>query len=308
MQKLAMFALLPILAIPVRAHAFCRTTTCRPEVSCEDAPDDCCKMNEQGCDENGAPVYWPTSCVPFQTHSFGSSNRDITGEALQAVVSAAFDTWLSTKCTGGPPSIAIESHGLTSCASPGYAVEDEETNSNLWHFAKATGEEIGEDFDLFAYAVTTSTINRRTAEIYDMDVELNSTLANFTIGDQVVDIDLASIVTHEAGHFLGLEHSHVVGATMSEMYEDSSVHLRNLSADDQAAICTVYPPLMSSSSYETCATRGRGEPVCQEHAPRGGCNTARAPYTSQIPQQMLFSLVFVSVLLRRRRTSGRYWS
>jgi MYXO-CTERM domain-containing protein len=52
--------------------------------------------------------------------------------------------------------------------------------------------------------------------------------------------DLQAILTHEAGHFLGLAHSVDTSAIMYAFYSPGSIHL---TPDDVAGICTIYPPL-----------------------------------------------------------------
>lgn len=49
-------------------------------------------------------------------------------------------------------------------------------------------------------------------------------------------------MTHETGHFLGLAHSHQPDATMYPVYQQGTTMIRNLSDDDIAGICAVYPP------------------------------------------------------------------
>jgi MYXO-CTERM domain-containing protein len=56
-----------------------------------------------------------------------------------------------------------------------------------------------------------------------------------------VQIDLQSILTHEAGHFLGLAHSLVNDATMYPSYNKGDVSFRDLSQDDQQGVCAIYP-------------------------------------------------------------------
>ena len=60
---------------------------------------------------------------------------------------------------------------------------------------------------------------------------------------------------HEAGHFLGLAHTSVEGATMVLNYEKGTTDLRSLDADDVGGICAVY---------------GTGDPGACSPTPEGG--------------------------------------
>jgi len=53
--------------------------------------------------------------------------------------------------------------------------------------------------------------------------------------------DLQNTLTHEAGHFIGLAHSTVPGATMNPTTHPGETAKRTLSADDVAGVCAVYP-------------------------------------------------------------------
>ena len=54
-------------------------------------------------------------------------------------------------------------------------------------------------------------------------------------------IDFQSVATHEAGHFLGLDHSTMVSATMFPTIANGYNYAKTLSSDDIAAISTIYP-------------------------------------------------------------------
>jgi hypothetical protein len=54
--------------------------------------------------------------------------------------------------------------------------------------------------------------------------------------------DYLSIMTHEAGHFLGLAHSADEDATMFARYLPGRTKMRDLMRDDVEGICAVYPP------------------------------------------------------------------
>ena len=54
------------------------------------------------------------------------------------------------------------------------------------------------------------------------------------------------LATHEFGHSLGIDHSGISGATMQGSYGTCSTSQRSLSADDIAAVESIYPPTGSS--------------------------------------------------------------
>jgi hypothetical protein len=55
-------------------------------------------------------------------------------------------------------------------------------------------------------------------------------------------IDFQAVATHEAGHFLGMDHASDVSSTMFWTTGPALIYPRNLSADDIAGISTLYPP------------------------------------------------------------------
>ncbi|HEX5660898.1 MAG TPA: matrixin family metalloprotease, partial [Polyangiales bacterium] len=55
-------------------------------------------------------------------------------------------------------------------------------------------------------------------------------------------VDLRNVATHEFGHFLGLAHSDVEGATMYCAAYSRDVSKRYLGQDDIDGLCAVYPP------------------------------------------------------------------
>jgi hypothetical protein len=93
-------------------------------------------------------------------------------------------------------------------------------------------------------ALTTLTFNTETGEIYDADMEINAVKSSVTLttGDSNVETDLLSVLTHEAGHFIGVAHSPKQEATMFATYTPQTTDLRDLDPDDVAAVCSIYPP------------------------------------------------------------------
>jgi MYXO-CTERM domain-containing protein len=150
--------------------------------------------------------------------------------------------------------------GPAECPEPEFNRADQATqeqtlaNANVWMFRDADWPYVG---SLSTLALTTVTFGVQSGKIFDADVELNSFAVDLSTGDENVASDTLSIVTHEAGHFLGLAHSDADLATMSAGYRRGSVDFRTLTPDDEAGICDIYPP-------------DRNVPECDEPAFIGG--------------------------------------
>ncbi len=86
--------------------------------------------------------------------------------------------------------------------------------------------------------------------IVNADMEMNG--VNYTWitgpGDGRGTVNAYSIILHEGGHFMGLGHSSVSGATMDPSYSGG---IDALTADDEAGICNLYP-----ASGVDCTTAG----------------------------------------------------
>jgi hypothetical protein len=76
-------------------------------------------------------------------------------------------------------------------------------------------------------------------EIVDADMELNNNVAWANDGRQNA-YDVESVVTHEAGHYIGIDHTNSGNAVMNPSIAPGAVK-RDLLAPDQNDLCTVYP-------------------------------------------------------------------
>jgi hypothetical protein len=232
------------------AGAFCRTTTC-------DAAGDqsgCQVVN--GCSTTGLPLYWPEQCLSFGVQENGSPRRHITWQKADSIIRVAFQQWFGATCDGGHhPSFEMfdldEAGGPIVCDKPEF--NRSAPNANVWLFRDDNWPYQGQNSTL---ALTTITFEVPTGKILDADVEINSYKNDLTT-DGSGGPDLQSIVTHEAGHFLGLAHSIVSTATMNAAYQPGDTSFRSLDPDDIKGICAVYPP-------------GRDAPACTQPTPRHG--------------------------------------
>jgi Matrixin len=112
-------------------------------------------------------------------------------------------------------------------------------------------------------ALTTTTYYTGSNEIFDADMELNNNVAWATDGSAGA-YDLDSVVTHEAGHFLGLDHT--PASYQAVMFPNVVLgqEKRQLAVPDTADVCQVYPGGPGSLG-SPCTTGGAclGGLVCE---------------------------------------------
>ncbi len=243
-------AALSVLFAPARAEAYCRTSACPGDIPgqlCEPAlPNDC-----------GMPLYWSPACLGVAVQRDASSQVGLA--SAEALVAAAFAAWENADCGNGErPAVHVELFEPVPCDEQEYNQRGGNVNVVIFRDAGWPYQGAGNTL-----ALTTVTYNLDTGEIFDADLEVNSSAPiRLTTGDDDVQYDLLSILTHEAGHMLGVAHSADPNATMKIEYEPGDLELRSLHPDDMAAICAAYPP----PDLESCdATPRHGfKPTCGE--------------------------------------------
>jgi hypothetical protein len=213
---------------------------------------------------------------------------------------------MNADCGGAGPSIIFKRQPDVQCTSLEYSLHGGNANvilfrDNGWPYADA------ED----TLGLTTLWFDRHTGEIFDVDVEINTTDFTFTTGDADVGFDLLSTLQHETGHFLGLAHSPVEDATMFAMPRQGSTAGRQLSADDVAGICAVYPagdgapdPACEPSPQEFSPKCAKDQTTAEPAKNDDGCSIAPgAPRPMPLGGLAFALLAGVTGALRRRRRS-----
>jgi hypothetical protein len=245
-----------VLLEAANAAAYCRKTTCK---DCVPAAGDACVLA-------GQPLFWSGACVSYSL-SRAASGKVSKADAA-ALVAQAFDTWQNATCglTGEHPSIHVsDAFGRTSCNLAEYSRTG--ANANVVLFRDDVWP-----YDGAENAVGLTTMNfDPLGQIYDADIEVNGTVDLSTTDEVPMDhYDLLSILTHEAGHFLGLAHSQDQDAVMRPTYMSGTSSLRVLSADDIAGICAIYPPERHTPPCDF-TPRGGFASECPLGVFRGGC-------------------------------------
>jgi hypothetical protein len=236
------------LAPPI-AHAYCLTTTAMP-------------LPGNTCVTEGEPLKWPRQCISFSVMNRGEPEPPL--ERVRTIADVSFSTWTDVTCDGQPVGLDIrQTVELAECDEPEYNRHAPNANTIMfvfdWH---------DRGLPLDAFALTLVWHNPRTGTIYDADMQLNETLGRFSDCDESCPpgaVDLQNVITHEAGHFLGLGHSEVDDSTMSARATLGETRKRDLTQDDFDGLCALY------ARY--------AEPSCEdeEFTPNHGFGTKCAP-------------------------------
>ena len=297
-RALAAAAVAVTLLASASASAFCRTRTKGV------APDYDAVAN--GCSLEGVPLFWRNACVGYSITAGGS--KKISYEDAANNLSQAFTRWTGASCPADDkghtrPSIDVRDLGPAACNKVEY--HGNVPNQNLILFRDESwthGDQV--------LGLTTVNYAPSNGEIYGADMELNTYgMDPLKTADPVGpnDYDFLSVVTHEAGHFLGMGHSDVKQSTMYASYRPGQTVQRDLQPDDIEGICSIYRPDGERTVLDTQVSVA---PQC-DPTPRGGYtrDCYEKPGCALLPlgraEPTPLALLGAAALLLRRRRRAR---
>lgn len=294
----ALFAASIAIAAAPRAGAYCRSTACPGQ---EDGSTDGHVCVPEQPDDCGKPLVWRQPCVGFNVVSKASKQIDYADAEI--ALTLAFAAWTRTPCEGGTPSIEVYPLGEVACASIEYNQHAGNTNALIFqdqYWPHETDSGLGTADTL---ALTTVTYDVDKGEIYDADIEVNTANNRFSLSDvpEPDDVDLQAVLTHEAGHFLGLAHSAELFSTMFPDYTRGTTTIRELAPDDQLAICAAYPVKRKTVGECTAIPRHGFAPECEVDQTYVKCSAAPASSSAG----GAWALAIAAVIAARRVTARR---
>ncbi|MCB9547939.1 MAG: matrixin family metalloprotease [Myxococcales bacterium] len=241
---------------------------------------------------SGVPIEWTTNCISYYLNEIGS--EDVAIDKVEAAIIDSFGAWEAPDCSD----LNLTYAGRTNDASAGYRRSG--TNRNVVVWRDDEGSWVHQSSII---AVTTVTFCTEAGSgcpfvgaILDADIELNGEGFRFTDTPVLAAtrFDIRNTVTHEAGHFFGLDHSANTQATMFASAPPGERSKATLHEDDVEGICSIYPRRADGEVCIATAGSAAGDDVeaCSQTPGRGPGAPAFAG---------LLALMGIARVARRRR-------
>jgi MYXO-CTERM domain-containing protein len=272
------------------AHGFCRTTTCKSE---NGVP---CPTDEAGCQTTGAPLRWRKLPITFRFSA--ARPGQLVREEARAAIRAAFYRWSDTLCGAdqrrtalrfveGEDILEVKPLIANSRASEPFGIYFRDTG---WPYEGKEDQTLAQTNNIFGK-------DSGFIEYADMEINTGNTgLQQFSTKEDEPGTDLQAVMTHEAGHYIGLAHSKEPASIMVASYcnakdgrcDKGKVAARRLSQDDIDAVCTLYPPDYTDPP---------------EDKPVTGCATTSSDPSSGFAAIALAGVTVIAARRLRRRSS-----
>ncbi|MBL8934628.1 MAG: matrixin family metalloprotease [Archangium sp.] len=264
MNRLLTFALvslsLPVLATPGsnRWSLDSCTTSCRVRATNQTTTNMSCLTGKCYPEVRFATAVWnrPSGTGAGTSAMAINGTQAVSYAVVLTGMQSAFQKWsVSNTALTCTTSMNFEFQGTYASPTGTTAINGNDGNNNViwlggnfWRHGSGT------------LGVTTTSFF--PGEITDADMELNNNSTWANDGRQTA-IDYESVVTHEAGHFVGMDHTNSGNAVMNPSVGNGVVK-RALLAPDVSDLCTMYPGAAGGQGATcTSATQCAGGRVCE---------------------------------------------
>lgn len=256
-------------------------------------------------DKSAQCLYWTASSITWQQSSVGDSQ--IAGDGEFTAVRRSFQSWQNLFAQYG--NLSLVEGPVVDDRTVGYDQNGSNRNLLLFRMRRCTDVAQSTDacwtaktcantYDCWEHGdatigITLTTYDERSGIIYDSDIELNAASFTFTASDTNVSTDVQNTVTHEAGHFIGLDHTNASGSVMYPKAPPGETSKRTIDAGSADFVRTVYPKGQASQS---CL-----HPTTDAELGKKGAGCATGGAEAFVPALAAWALLAV----RRRRGGAR---
>ena len=277
--------------------------------------DDRAQVGDTPCVGAGVPLQWEDACIQYSIDQRGSIWMSM--EDIEDAVTASFETWQTVNCGASqePPNVVFQMGPASLCREAEFN-GSRLPNVNTIAFLDPWVDEEGEPLNPAIIAVT-NVFFSDDGRILDADMLINETLGPYDLcpdsgcpGRLAANrpFDLQNIVTHEAGHLLGIGHSDIEEATMYFQSPRGETSKRTLAPDDISAICTIYAPGNLNANCDSTPIGGLDlncEDALPEPTSNSGCSSTTLDGAHWTSNALLGLFALVSLTVSRRRSSRR---
>lgn len=262
-------------------------------------------------------LFWTAPKLSWYQSTVGNPDTKPAGSEFDAV-RRSFQGWQTI--FAGCGNLSLEEGGRVDDRSVGYEVGGQNRNLVLFRLRSCADvapssdpcwgdDSCGNAYDCWSndaqtIAVTLTTYDQKSGIIYDSDIELNSPSFTFTTSDgalcpprvnlNCVSTDVQNTMTHEIGHFVGLDHTNFTGSTMNPRAPPGETTKRSIDSGSHAFVCESYPKGQASQS----CIQPTADPNLGRKAQVAGCASTGA-------EAWLPALAGWALLLVRRRKGAR---
>jgi len=189
---------------------------------------------------NGSPnTTWKLST----TYTLPSSQ--LSSSQVDSAIGDAFDEWSQPGCTSFSASQGSDASGDPMGNS----------NNHLIGFYTSWPGHLGQS----TLAVTLPSWYTNNCEIVNADMVVNADSTSWVNGNpgNWNQADLQSVIAHEAGHWIGFDHSNYTASTL-QAYYSGGIDERTLTCDDTEGVCDLYTSNGNSCSADRYCECGVG--------------------------------------------------
>ncbi|MCP4093855.1 MAG: matrixin family metalloprotease [Planctomycetes bacterium] len=176
---------------------------------------------------NGKSLQWANPSLNWRLNANGSDN--ITDDSHIAAIEHGFQAWEDISGSNIAFTRGADTNDVAPGASSHIVAFDE--NNTSGYFPNGSG----------IVAITPISFDTGSGNILDADILFNGSQYDFSTDGSAGTFDVQDVLSHEIGHFIGLDHSPQISGTLWPYVSSRQWLHRSLTTDDRSGAIAVAP-------------------------------------------------------------------